>query len=217
MYGERMRRLSRQAVIVAVVLLAATGLAVSAFVRDAGRSEVDASLRFDDVPFSASELGGILPADELATIERIAHGEVRRAFAGLPIRFSTTRQGRYHVLVVQDVRDPRFRRDVRLAGQSRGMTGIGGQGTVSFSFMASGAIVYSPGGADRAAIIDAIGRGIGRSAVHEFAHQLLPHAPLHATRDRASYEFYSAARPEQFIGDMRWDLAWPLLQSRLAR
>ena len=217
MYGERMRRLSRQGVIVGVVLLAATALAVSAFVRHAGQSEVDASLWFDDVPFSAAELGGILPAGELATIQRIAHDEVRRAFAGLPIRFSTTRQGRYHVLVVQDVRDPRFRRDVRLAGQSRGMTGVGGQGTVSFSFMASGAMVYSPAGADRAAIIDAIGRGIGRSAVHEFAHQLLPHAPLHTTSDRASYEFYSAARPQQFIGDMHWDLAWPMLQSRLGR
>ena len=37
---------------------------------------VDASLWFDDEPFSAAELGGILPADDLATIQRIAHGEV---------------------------------------------------------------------------------------------------------------------------------------------
>ena len=86
---------------------------------------MEASLWFDDVPFSAAELGEPLTAGrDLATIQRTAHGEVRRAFAGLPIRFSTTRQGRYHVLVVQDVRDPRFRRDVRLAGQSRGMTGV---------------------------------------------------------------------------------------------
>jgi hypothetical protein len=83
--------------------------------------------------------------------------------------------------------------------------------------MASAATVYSPAGAGRAAIIDAIGRGIGRSAVHEFAHQLLPHAPLHASADRASYEFYSAARPQQFVGEMHWDLAWPMLESRLKR
>ena len=212
-----MRGVSRQSVIVILALLAATVVAVSAFGRYGGRSEVDASIWFDEVAFSAAELGGILPAGELATIQRIAHGEVQRAFGGLPIRFSTTRQGRYHVLVVQDVVDPRFKRDVRVAGQSRGMSGVGGRGTVSFSFMASAAAVYSPAGADRAAILDAIGRGIGRSAVHEFAHQLLPHAPLHASTDRASYEFYSAARPQQFSGEMHWDLAWPMLESRLGR
>ena len=171
----------------------------------------------NDVPFSATELGGVLPASDLATIQRIARDEVQRAFAGLPVRFSNTRRGRYQVRVVQDVRDERFRREVRVAGQSRGMTGFGGQGSVSFSFMAGGAVVYSPAGAGRAEIVAAIGRGIGRAAVHEFAHQLLPHAPLHATTDRASYEFYSAARPQQFAGDMHWDLARPLLESRLAR
>jgi hypothetical protein len=78
-------------------------------------------------------------------------------------------------------------------------------------------VVYAPDGADRAAIIAAIGRGIGRAAVHEFAHQLLPHAPLHASRDHASYEFHSAARPQQFFGEMHWDLAWPMLEARLRR
>ena len=217
MYGERMLRLSRQGVVVAMVFMAAAAVAVSAFVRDAGRSELQASLWFDEGPFRAAELGGTVPAGDLATIQRIAHDEVRRAFAGLPIRFAATPLARYHVRVVQDVRDERFRREVRVAGQSRGMAGFGGQGTVSFSFMAGGAVVYSPSGADRAAIIDAIGRGIGRAAVHEFAHQLLPHAPLHASSDRASYEYYSAARPQQFFGDVHWDLAWPMLEARLRR
>ncbi len=203
--------------VVAGVLMAASALTVSAFVRHPGQSEVHASLWFDDVPFSAAELGGTLPREDLATIQRIAEEEVRQAFAGLPIRFSTSRKARYHVRVVQDVRDERARREVRVAGQSRGMTGFGGQGSVSFSFMAGGAVVYSPSGADRSAIIDAIGRGIGRSAAHEFAHQLLPHAPLHASTDRASYEFHSAARPQQFFGDMHWDLAWPMLEARLGR
>jgi hypothetical protein len=179
-------------------------------------ADVHASLWFDEA-FSAAELGGALPPEELGTIQRIAEDEVRRAFAGLPIRFSASSGARYHVRVVQDVRDARFRREVRVAGQSRAMTGFGGQGAVSFSFMASGAVVYAPGDADRAAIIAAIGRGIGRAAVHEFAHQFLPHAPLHTSRDRASYEFYSAGRAQQFFGEMHWDLAWPLLEARLKR
>jgi hypothetical protein len=53
--------------------------------------------------------------------------------------------------------------------------------------------------------------------VHEFAHQFLPHAPLHASGNRASYELHSAARPQQFAGDMHWDLAWPMLRARLGR
>jgi hypothetical protein len=53
--------------------------------------------------------------------------------------------------------------------------------------------------------------------VHEFAHQFLPHAPLHASGNRASYELHSAARPQQFAGDMQWDLAWPMLRARLGR
>ena len=65
-----------------------------------------------------------------------------------------------------------------------------------------------------AALIAAIGRGLGRGAVHELTHQLLPKAPIHATRDPRSYEYRSAARPEQFFGDLRWDLARPLLQAR---
>jgi hypothetical protein len=44
---------------------------------------------------------------------------------------------------------------------------------------------------------------------------LLPRAALHSSRNRASYEFYAASRPEQYFGELRWDLAGPLLQQRL--
>ena len=63
-------------------------------------------------------------------------------------------------------------------------------------------------------MIDAIGRGVGRAAVHEFTHQLLPRVSIHSTNVR-SYEYASAARPEQYFGDIQWDLALPLLQKRI--
>ena len=40
----------------------------------------------------------------------------------------------------------------------------------------------------RRTMIEGIGRGIGRAAIHEFAHLLLGGAPIHGTRDGASYE-----------------------------
>lgn len=59
--------------------------------------------------------------------------------------------------------------------------------------------------------------GIGRATVHEFVHQLLPTASIHDSTDVQSYEYASAARREQYFGEMHWDLAWPLLQERIGR
>jgi hypothetical protein len=67
----------------------------------------------------------------------------------------------------------------------------------------------------REVMIEAIGRGIGRAAVHEFTHQLLPTAPIHDSTDVSSYEYQSATRREQYFGELHWDLARPLLQERL--
>jgi hypothetical protein len=113
---------------------------------------------------------------------------------------------------VQRLVDKRFRRHVEVAGQSLGITGLRGQG-VSFSFLASSAVAYAPAHVTRAELIEAIGRGVGRAAVHEFTHQLLPRASIHSTNIH-SYEHTAAARPEQYFGDMRWDLALPLLRQR---
>jgi hypothetical protein len=66
-------------------------------------------------------------------------------------------------------------------------------------------------------VLAAIGRGIGRAAVHEFIHQMLPTTPIHDSGNARSYEYASAARPAQYYGAMEWDLAWPLLQKRLGR
>ena len=154
---------------------------------------------------------------DLAAVEDVARGELARAFAGLPIRVTARRDATYRVRVVQAVHDPRMRGRWGVAGASHAVPGLGGRGEVSFDFLAGGATAMAPEQATRAAIVAAIGRGIGRTAVHEFTHQLLPQAPIHDSRDVRSYEFDSAARREQYFGEMHWDLARPLLVARLSR
>ena len=194
----------------ALVALISTGACGSS------RSTVDAGFWFEEVTFDSTRLGSPLTRAEIATIESVARAELREAFRGLAITISARRDARYRLAVVQEVRDLRFRRPVGVAGQSRGISGFGGSGSVSFDFLANGAMAWAPDDAPRAALVAAIGRGVGRTAVHEFTHQILPTAPIHASRDEESYEFQSAARRAQYFGPMRWDLAWPLLQRKLS-
>ena len=56
----------------------------------------------------------------------------------------------------------------------------------------------------RAVVVTAIGRGVGRAAVHEFVHQMLGSREFDATKDPGTYEFGSAARKEQYYGPMHW-------------
>ena len=172
---------------------------------------------FEPVAYTSTRLGQPITAADLQTIESVARAEISRAFDGFNVTFSDRREARFRVRVVQEIREHRLQRSAWVAGESRAMAGFGGIGAVSFSFIASAAMVYSPENATRAELVEAIGRGIGRAAVHEFAHQLLPKAGIHNTRDRQSYEYASAARPEQYAGDMRWDIARPLLLARINR
>ena len=57
-------------------------------------------------------------------------------------------------------------------------------------------------------------RGVGRAAVHEFAHLLLGSGRVDDDDDPRSYEYGSAARREQYYGDMHWGRAWPALHNR---
>jgi hypothetical protein len=208
-----MRRSSPRLVIVGCLFLVGTawnGLLVE---RSRHRA-IDAGFWFDQVAYESPRLGGVLTAHDLDTVRSVAMTEVRHAFAGLRLTLSERRDARFRVRVAQWVRDPRFNREVGVSGESRAVAGFGGQGTVSFYYHASNAEGYAAPADDRDAIIAAIGRGIGRAAVHEFAHQLLPKAPLHATTNVLSYEYRSAARVDQYYGRMEWDVAWPMLQRR---
>jgi hypothetical protein len=169
---------------------------------------------FEDVTFGSPVLGGALNADDLRVIERVAREELAIAFRGLDVTLSDRKDARYRVRVTQTIRENRMRREAVVAGESRGVPWLGGMGAVNFTYYASGAIVFAPEAATRAEIVAAIGRGLGRGAVHEFAHQLVRGAELHDGRDRGSYEYYAASREEQYYGPMHWDIAGPLLQKQ---
>lgn len=183
-------------------------------VRSSNRVE-EIGFWFEPATYAAPALGGALTEDDLLTIEATARAEIVDAFAGLKIEVSDRRDAAYRVRVVQKVLDLRFRGERHVAGESRAISGLGGLGAVSLTYLAASAIGFAPPDADRDTIVTAIGRGIGRTAVHEFAHELLPKAALHQSQDIRSYEFASAVRQEQFYGPMHWDLAWPLLERRL--
>ena len=207
-----MLRASPHTVGFACVLLAAGASGMLPAERSRPRA-IDAALWFDPVTYASPRLGGPLAAGDLRRIEATARSEILQAFAGLRFSLADRPGATYQVRVAQDVRDERFRRDVGVAGQSRAAPGLGGYGAVSFSFLASGAMVYAPEDAPREELVEAIGRGIGRTAVHEFTHQLLPKVAIDASTDIQSFEYRSAARHEQYFGTMRWDVAWPLLQA----
>lgn len=207
-------RPSRQLVVVGCAALAAGVVVWLAAERSRCRT-IEAGFWFEEVHHASRTFGGAIMPEELQTIQSIARSVVNDAFDGLNITFSERRDATHLVRVVQELRDIRFNRPVLISGQSRVMAGLGGHGAVSFSWHASGAAAFATPTIDRSLMIEAIGRGIGRAAVHEFAHVLLPNVPIHDSTDIGSYEYRSAARREQYFGDMRWDLAGPLLQERL--
>lgn len=201
----------------APILIAALVAGLAACSPAAARAPAGLGFWFEPVTFASPVLGGAVTATDLATIEAVARAEIAAAFAGLHVAVSDRRDARYRIRVVQDVLDERHRfRKMSVAGESRGSRQYGGAGTVNFSYFAGGALVFAPEGTTRQALIEAIGRGVGRGAVHEFTHLLLPDAPVHS-RNRTSYEYYAASRPEQYFGAMSWDLAAPLLSARFGR
>ena len=172
---------------------------------------------FEDVTFEVHDpvrLGGPLTPDEQQRIQHVARQEIEQAFAEFRIRVSDRRDGFYRVRVRQAV--TAYNR-YAAAGQSNVFGPLGGYGAVSFITLAAQAMTYAPAGASRADVVDGIGRGLGRAAVHEFAHQILPRGPMHTTQDRASYEYWSSDREAQYYGEMRWSVAAPKLRERLAR
>jgi hypothetical protein len=171
---------------------------------------------FEDVTFDVhnpTRLGGPLTHDEQQRIQTVARHEIAKAFAAFRIQVSDRRDSLYRVRVRQWLTAGRY----ATAGQSNVFGPLGGYGAVSFITLAAQAMAHAPATANRADIVDGIGRGLGRAAVHEFAHQILPSGPMHNTQDRASYEYWSSDRVAQYYGDMHWSVARPKLEERLAR
>jgi hypothetical protein len=178
------------------------------------RPAATAGFWFEPVTYQSRALGGSLTAADLDAIAGVAREELAIAFDGFRITLSDRRDARYRVRVVQELVSATMHRKTWIAGHTF-VSGFGGAGEVSFLYFASGAQVYAPPDLPRSELIAAIGRGIGRGAAHEFAH-LIGYA-AESTRDRGSYEYQAASRPEQYFGPMHWGEAGPVLERRIGR
>ena len=156
-------------------------------------------------------LGGPIRPDEQSQIESVARAELEAAYAGLRIRFTSQPSALYRISVVQEIPA----RALPVAGASRRLLLGGGIGEVSFRTLGSQASGNAPPDATRARIIEAIGKGIGRTAAHELAHQILVRVNLHDTKDPDSYENGLSNRPSHFYGTLHWAFARPMLAKTL--
>jgi len=177
-----------------------------------------AGFYYEDAPLAlpasiAEQVGGPLTARELASIQQTSRAEVERAFNGFNIRFTENRGAFWRVAVVRSL--PGRGRPLPSAGESIAMGFMGGAGAVSFDLVSRKAVQYAPAGASRLTMIDGIGRGIGRVAAHEFAHQVLNTSLVHNAADEASYEYPSPDRSAQYYGELHWTTARTLLAQRL--
>jgi hypothetical protein len=194
----------------------------------ASSATITAGFWWDDAPFvmsadDATKIGGPLTADELKSIKAISRDEVRRAYADLRINITERHNAFWRVAVVGaplTMTRNRTTYPFSFAGQSRVFGPLGGSGSVAFAILAHNAIEYAPAGASRRQIVDGIGKGIGRAAVHEFAHQAVGLDNLSSVDNRTdpdSYEYANADRASQYYGELKWTTAWPVLVEKFGR
>ena len=202
-------------VIVTLALVAAAGL-WSALQRRAAATRFQAGVLFVDgacdlSPGVAQLLGGPLTPADCATIERIARAEVVAAFAGLRIDVTADPYAFWTVHVRAFV--PSRTRMVGAAGASLAFGPLGGRGMVGLMALTAQALRHAPPQASRDEIIAAIGRGVGRSVVHELAHQIAGGAIDGS--DPFTYEYGSVDRAAQYYGVLRWGPVGERVRARL--
>ena len=208
-----------------MALIGVAAVATAAFVvgvaeRRSRDHVVTAGFWFDRVTYESpaltEALGGALTEPERATVRAGARREVEQAFAPWRLRVADQQSAHYRVRVVQAF-PPRRGPGAMAVAESHTFGPLGGIGAVSFATVASLAVAHAPPGTTRAALVEAIGRGVGRVAAHELAHQILPLKNFHASSDEASYDFEAANRTSQFYGAVHWDLAASWLEGALGR
>jgi len=195
------------------IRLAAAGLCL--VLVSCGPRPVELGFWMMPVSYQSPRIGGPITSDEYMNIDQTARAEIVNAFKDFDVTVTANRGARFKVEVVPELTDNRLIRKGTYAGESRAVAGFGGSGFVNFEYVANGAMVFAPDDATREQIIAALGRGIGRVAIHEFLHQLLPKAAIHDSKDRDSYEGNSPALIEGYFGDLHWDIAGPWLDARL--
>jgi len=183
------------------------------------RVVVEVGFWFDGVTFEMSpldvqQLGGPVTDDEKAMIREVALNELRTAYSKLRVRLTDNRRAYYRIRVVQGPLEDASKMSRGASGQTTVMGPMGGDSTVSYLVSVRGAFAYAPAGATRRDILEGIGRGVGRTAVHELGHQLLGSQSAHGNDER-SYEYGSPDRIGQYYGPIHWDTAWAPLEKRL--
>ena len=214
-------------VLIGAIAVLAVGVTSAVIAWRASSASIDAGFWWDDAaPFllsadDALKIGGPVTTDELTRLQQISRAEVRRAYAGLRINVTENRGAFWRVAVVgTPAGSPTFRYPFAAAGESHVFGPLGSWGSVGFLILAHNAIEYAPRGASRDEVVTGIGRGIGRAAVHEFAHQALGLdnvSYIDNRTDATSYEYGNADRPEQYYGELRWTTAWPVLKEKFGR
>lgn len=164
----------------------------------------------------AAQIGGPLNDAETAAIEHASRSELERAFAGFELAIADRPGGFWQVRVVHDIQR-NFPTALPVAGRSMAFGPFGGAGAVDAAMVAFAALRYAPAGAARAAVLEGIGRGIGRVAAHELGHQMLGPAAADEATDQNSYEYSSPERAAQYYGDLRWTRWRTPLEAKLGR
>lgn len=211
--------MSHRAQVALAVAAVLTTAALAGFVaRRSASHVVQAGFWFDGVTFAVPALdqrGASLTDVERIRIVTEARDAFARAFSAWRLEVVETPRAHYRVRVVQRFQERRMR--TLAVAESRVIGVLGGEGAIDFTAMTDAALSVAPVGTSRADLVAAIGRGIGRVAAHEVAHQILPLHDFHRSTDPASYDFSNVYREAQFFGPMRWDLAGPLLEAALGR
>ena len=164
----------------------------------------------------AARLGGPPTNEEIGSIEQLSRAEIERAFSGLGISITMSDRAYWRVAVLRSL-PTRRNLDRPPAGESLAMGFLGGSGAVGFDFVAFKAVQFAASNESRRGIIEGIGRGIGRVAVHEFMHQMLGASIADSNIDADSYEYGSPDRRSQYYGELHWTTAWPLLRRKFGK
>ncbi len=165
-------------------------------------------------PGALQPFGELLSGQERETIQQLAHHELTSAFAPLRVAITSNRSAFWRIAVVRSL-PTRASQALPRSGESIALGPLGGGGTVACDVIVRKAVQFAPVGTTRAQLVDAIGRGIGRTAVHELVHQILGASGTHNDDDPGSYEYGSSDRAAQFYGTLHWTTALPLLRTKL--
>jgi hypothetical protein len=186
--------------------------------RAAGRG-VDVGFWYEEFPFTFSPavtavLGGPLTASEIDAIKQLSRDELTHAFSGLKVRFRDGREARWTITVQLAIQRRKGQR-LPNAGETFAMGPLGARSVIDFTEVLMAAIAHAPAGIARQQLVEGIGRGAGRVAVHELAHGILGAGAMDNQTDDHSYEYFTHNRPSQYYGELHWARAWPVLVERV--